>query len=127
MSQKKKEQHWASTSRYDTGELLRDLDGGADTYSLEEILAEYGHGGVEDLTLPEEAKAAAEPAQEPVREEKAVPAPKPAPEQPRWETKAPEQEPLPQENPEEPEEAEEPQEVFKVLNYNKDKLKEDKT
>ena len=75
MSQKKKEQHWASTSRYDTGELLRDLDGGADTYSLEEILAEYGHGGVEDLTLPEEqeAKAATESAQEPVREQKAAP------------------------------------------------------
>ncbi len=110
MSQKKKEQHWASTSRYDTGELLRDLDGGADTYSLEEILAEYGHGGVEDLTLPEEqeAKAATESAQEPVREQKAAPAPKPVPEEPRRETKA--SEPEPQESPEEPEEAEEPQE-----------------
>ena len=110
MSQKKKEQHWASTSRYDTGELLRDLDGGADTYSLEEILAEYGHGGVEDLTLPEEqeAKAATEPAQEPVREQKAAPAPKPVPEEPRRETKA--SEPESQESPEEPEEAEEPQE-----------------
>ena len=98
MSQKKKEQHWASTSRYDTGELLRDLDGSADAYSLEEILAEYGHGGLEDPTRPEEQKAMAEtePTQEPVREEKAAPAPKPAPEQPRWETKAPEQEPLPQ-------------------------------
>lgn len=116
MSQKKKEQHWASTSRYDTGELLRDLDGSADAYSLEEILAEYGHGGLEDPTRPEEQKAMAEtePTQEPVREEKAAPAPKPAPEQPRWETKAPEQEPLPQENPEEPEEAEEPQEEERV-------------
>lgn len=114
MSQKKKEQHWASTSRYDTGELLRDLDGGADTYSLEEILAEYGHGGVEDLTLPEEqeAKAATEPAQEPVREQKAAPAPKPVPEEPRRETKA--SEPEFQESPEEPEEAEEPQEEEQV-------------
>ena len=115
MSQKKKEQHWASTSRYDTGELLRDLDGSADAYSLEEILAEYGHGGVADLTLPEEAKAAAEPALEPVREQKAAPAPKPVPEEPRQETKASEPEPEPQESPEEPEEAEQRPDLEVIL------------
>ena len=73
------------------------------------------HGGVEDLTLPEEqeAKAATEPAQEPVRAQKAAPAPKPAPE-PRRETKASEPELAPQESPEEPEEVEDSQEEEQV-------------
>lgn len=68
----------------DTGELLRGLDESAADYSLEEILAEYGRGGVEDLTALPQA-----PPPEPEAAEKDASAAKPAsraPEAPRAES-----------------------------------------